>query len=159
MVMEVRIEVFPEKRIAVVEHFGSPSLEYLTAKRLNQWKDRYMRDSPNVGNSFAIYHTRRYAVEARLHRVDFGIEVDCQIQPNIFGVRTKVIPSARCAIVRDVGGRYQFSAIDFLQETWLKDSGEELSGLPVIYHYLNVGPQLKAAEMITDVYLPLKEVT
>ncbi|WNO03950.1 AraC family transcriptional regulator [Rhodoferax mekongensis] len=157
--MDVRVGIFPEKIIAVVEHFGSPSLEYLTAKRLNQWKDRYMRDSPSMGNSFAIYHTRRYAVEARLHRVDFGVEVDFPVQPNVYGVVSKVLPSCRCAILRDVGGRYLSNAIDYLQDTWLKTSGEELSGLPVFYHYLNVGPELKAAEMITDVYLPLKGVT
>lgn len=154
--MNVRIDFFPEKTLAVVEHFGSPSSENLTAKRLNQWKKRYMKDSPGLDHSFAIYYTRRYSVDSRLHRVDFGIEVDFHVQPNVYGVITKIIPSTRCAIIRDFGERYLSKSIDYLQHIWLKDSGEELRGLPVIYHYLNVGPELRAADMITDVYLPIK---
>ncbi|MDD2853387.1 MAG: GyrI-like domain-containing protein, partial [Desulfuromonadaceae bacterium] len=45
----------------------------------------------------------------------------------------------------------------YLYETWLPQSGEALGDLPMIFHYVNVGPNVKEEEMITDVYLPLKE--
>lgn len=31
-----------------------------------------------------------------------------------------------------------------------------LSGYPIIFHYVNVGPDVKDEEAITDVYMPLK---
>jgi DNA gyrase inhibitor GyrI len=31
-----------------------------------------------------------------------------------------------------------------------------MSGQPIVFHYVNVGPDVKEREAITDVYLPLK---
>jgi len=36
--MDVRIVVFPETKVAAVEHFGAPALEHATAKKLIAWK-------------------------------------------------------------------------------------------------------------------------
>lgn len=38
---------------------------------------------------------------------------------------------------------------------WLPDSGEQLRDYPLFFHYVNVGPDVKPEDMITDVYLPL----
>ena len=34
--------------------------------------------------------------------------------------------------------------------------GESVGDFPTFFHYVNVGPNVKEEEMITDVYLPLK---
>jgi AraC family transcriptional regulator len=35
-------------------------------------------------------------------------------------------------------------------------SGEAPGDFPVFFHYVNVGPNVRREEMITDVYLPLR---
>jgi AraC-like DNA-binding protein len=57
---------------------------------------------------------------------------------------TKVIASGRC------------SAAPFLVEEWLPASGETWRGDYLLFHYVNVGPDVPDHEMITDVYLPLR---
>lgn len=44
----------------------------------------------------------------------------------------------------------------YLFETWLPQSGESSGDFPIFFHYVNVGPDVREEEMITDVYLPLK---
>jgi AraC family transcriptional regulator len=36
--MDVRIVIFPETKVAAIEHFGPPSLEHDTARKLIAWK-------------------------------------------------------------------------------------------------------------------------
>jgi AraC family transcriptional regulator len=43
-----------------------------------------------------------------------------------------------------------------LYEDWLPGSGESLRDFPIFFHYVNVGPNVREEDMITDVYLPLK---
>jgi hypothetical protein len=40
---------------------------------------------------------------------------------------------------------------------WLPQSDEKPADFPIFFHYVNVGPNVREEEMITDVYLPLKE--
>lgn len=44
----------------------------------------------------------------------------------------------------------------FLHETWLPQGGEWPGNFPVFFHYVNVGPDVREEDMITDVYMPLK---
>ena len=83
--MEVQIVIFPETRVAAIEHFGPPSLEHDTVRNLIAWK-----------------------LEKRLW------------------------------------------------EKWLPQSNETPGDFPIFFHYVNVGPNVREEEMITDVYLPLK---
>ncbi|MFT7549609.1 MAG: AraC family transcriptional regulator [Candidatus Azotimanducaceae bacterium] len=54
-----------------------------------------------------------------------------------------------------LGSRENVTAARYLYEEWLASSGEQLADFPVFFHYVNVGPNVQEAEMITDVYLPL----
>jgi len=72
------------------------------------------------------------------------------------GIEAETIPALRCALARDVGSRLNNKAARYLSAEWLPHSGEELSGYPVVFHYVNVGPKVKDEEAITDVYLPLE---
>ena len=65
------------------------------------------------------------------------------------------IPGCRCAVARHLGSRARNLAAIYLWEQWLPESGEQASGLPMIFHYVNVGPDVKESDMVTDVYLPL----
>ena len=82
--------------------------------------------------------------------------IEDEVGPNPYGILTKVIPSRRCAFARDVGSRSNNKAAVYLYEQWLPQSGESIGDFPIFFHYVNVGPNVREDEMITDVYLPLK---
>ncbi len=89
------------------------------------------------------------------HRVDFCLSVEGPIPDNAYGITEMTIPSVRCALARDVGSRTDNKAAQFLYDQWLPGSREKLSGHPLIFHYVNVGPNVQAHEAITDVYMPI----
>lgn len=154
--MDVQIVVFPETRVAVVEHRGSPQLEHETARRLIAWRVRNQLDRERH-RSYGIHYTDPYTTSPADHRVDFCVSVDFDVAPNAEGVINKVIPRSRCAFARHRGSRAHNAAAVYLYREWLPRSGESLGDFPIIFHYVNVGPEVIEDEMITDVYLPLKD--
>jgi AraC family transcriptional regulator len=90
--------------------------------------------------------------------VEFCISIKGTVGENDEGIVERIIPQLRCARARDVGSRANNQAAKYLVEEWFPASGEERSGFPLIFHYVNVGPSVKEHEAITDVYLPLKAV-
>lgn len=48
------------------------------------------------------------------------------------------------------------AAAVYLYKTWLPASAERLRDFPIFFHYVNVGPDVREEDMITDVYLPLQ---
>jgi AraC family transcriptional regulator len=154
--MQVEIIVFPETKVAVIEHRGSPALEYETAKKLIAWKiENHLLDQQRY-RSYGLHYTDPLIVSPAEHRVDFCLSIEQPIAENIYGIEESTIPTLRCARARDIGSRSNNQAANYLYNTWLPQSGEVPSGFPMIFHYVNVGPNVKEEEMITDVYLPLK---
>ena len=153
--MDVQIVVFPETRVAAVEHRGPPQFEYQTAKRLVAWRQRNQLDRDRH-HSYGVHYTDPYTTPPADHRVDFCVSIDFVVSPNEEGVINKVIPGGRCARARHLGSRAHNSAAVFLYREWLPRSGEALKDFPMFFHYVNVGPDVRDDEMITDVYLPLK---
>ena len=154
--MDVRIVDFPETRVAVVSHVGDPAREHETARRLVAWK---------LANGFTdAARYRSYGLhfgdprrDPSAYRVDFCLSIEKPVGPSADGIREAVIPAQRCALARDVGSREDNRAARFLHEDWLPRSGERVSGAPLIFHYVNVGPRVLPHEAITDVYLPLAQ--
>ena len=153
--MDVQIVLFPETRVAAVEHRGPPQLEHDTATKLIAWRqaNNLPRDRHR---SYGIHYTDPYTTPPQDHRVDFCVSVDFDVPPNSHGVINKVIPAARCALARHLGSRAHNEAAVFLYREWLPRSGEMPGDFPMFFHYVNVGPDVQEDEMITDVYLPLK---
>lgn len=157
--MDVQIVVFPETNVAAIEHFGAPALEHDTARKLIAWKlERRLLD-PVKYRSYGIHFTNPRITPPSEHHVEFCLSVDFAVGPNAFGIVNKVIPRNRCALARDIGSRYDNQAAVYLVETWLPQSGERPGDFPIFFHYVNVGPNVREAEMITDVYLPLRSPT
>lgn len=154
--MDVRIVEFPETKVAVVEHRGSPRLEHETARKLIAWRERNQL-SRDRHRSYGVHYTDPYATPLADHRVDFCLSVDFDVPPNVEGVVNKVIPRGRCALARHFGSRAHIGAAEFLYREWLPRSGETLGNFPIFFHYVNVGPDIDEDDMITDVYLPLKD--
>lgn len=154
--MEVRIVTFPETKVASITHLGSPETEHVTVRKLVAWKLEHRLVDPVKHRHYGLHYTDTGSVEPQEHRVDFCLSIDGDVADNSQGIMLKTIPSMRCACARDVGSRLNNRAAAYLYETWLTASGEELSGYPIIFHYVNVGPNVKDEEAITDVYMPLK---
>lgn len=154
--MEVEIVTFPGTRVAALEHRGPPALEYDTVRKLVAWKLENRLLDQSKYRSYGIHYTDPRITPASDHRVDFCLSIDMEVGPNPFGVRNMAIPELRCAFARDIGSRSNNKAAAYLYETWLPLSGESLGDFPIFFHYVNIGPNVKEEEMITDVYLPLK---
>jgi AraC family transcriptional regulator len=154
--MNVSIVTFPETRVAGIRHIGPHSLEHDTAMKLVAWKlERRLLDQARY-RTYGLHYTDPRAVVPTEYRVDFCLSYDGSIEPNAQGIVEMTIPSMRCAMARDVGSRLDNKAARYLFDEWLPRSGEENAALPLVFHYVNVGPSVKEHEAITDVYLPLK---
>jgi AraC family transcriptional regulator len=154
--MDVRIVLFPETNVAAVEHFGPPSVEHNTLQKLIAWKLDHRLLDPLRHRHYGVHYTDPRATPPSDHHVDFCLSIDGQVEPNSFGIVNKIIPGNRCALARDVGSRYNNQAAVHLYEKWLPHSGETLGNFPIFFHYVNVGRSVHPADMITDVYPPLK---
>lgn len=153
--MDVKIIDFTETRVAALEHRGPPQREYETARKLIEWRLQN-RLPPDQHRSYGVHYTDPRTTPPASHRVDFCISMDRDVSPNPQGVINKVIPGRRCAVARHLGSRAHNLAAVYLYEVWLPTSGELPGDFPMFFHYVNVGPQVKDHEMITDVYLPLR---
>jgi AraC family transcriptional regulator len=153
----VKVEVveFPLTRVAMISHVGAPRDEHETARKLVAWKLELGLRNPLSHRSYGLHHFDPQAPRNYPHRVDFCLSIDENVAPNRFGIVESFIPAQRCARARDVGSREDNLAARWLALEWLPGSGERASGAPMIFHYVNVGPQLQPQDAITDVYLPL----
>ena len=154
--MDVEIVIFPATKVACIEHRGPPELEHDTARKLIAWKLGKGYLDPLRHRSYGLHYTDPRTAPPAEHRVDFCLSVEADVGPNPYGIVDRVIASARCARARDVGSRSNNQAAAYLYGEWLPRSGHALGALPVIFHYVNVGPRVRDDEMITDVYLPLR---
>jgi len=155
-VMQVKIVEFPETKVASITHTGSPEREHHTALKLIDWKIRNRLLDPSKNRSYGLHYTDPHQIDPLKYQVDFCLSIDGTVGPNDAGIVEKIIPAMKCALARDVGSRTNNQAARYLIEEWLPSSGEALSGFPLIFHYVNVGPNVKEQEAITDTYLPLK---
>jgi AraC family transcriptional regulator len=154
--MDVQIVIFPETKVAAIEHFGSSALEHDTVKKLIAWKFEQRLLDPVRHRSYGVHYTDWRTTKPSDHNVDFCLSVEQEVGPNSFGIVNKVIPRNRCALARDVGSRHNNKAAVRIYEEWLPRSVEVPGNFPIFFHYVNVGPDVREEEMITDVYLPLK---
>lgn len=146
---------FPATRVAQLTHRGEPGREHETVRRLVAWKLRCALTDPQRHRSYGVHHTDPRVTPPAAHRVDFCLSYDGLIEPNPEGVVAGLIPAARCAIARHVGPRSNIAVAAWLHDVWLPSSREARSALPIFFHYVNVGPRLADADLLTDVYLPL----
>jgi AraC family transcriptional regulator len=153
--MNVEIINFPKTKVAVLEHHGSPMLENNSIKKLIEWRKENKLPPSDIHRSYGVHYNDPNTVSPSDYRVDLCVSIEHEIAKNTYGVITKTIPALRCAKVRYIGSRENMTTARDLYKEWLPNSGEKLTNFPIFFHYVNVGPQIKEAEMITDVYLPI----
>lgn len=155
MTLDVRIVEFPETPVAAVEHRGSPAGEHDTARKLIAWRIAH-RLAPAQHATYGVHYTDPHTTAPDDHRLDICVAYAGTVEPNPNGVIAKTIPACRCAVVRHPGSRNDVSSAARLVREWLPASGEQQGDFPIFFHYVNVGPDVQEADMITDVYLPLR---
>ena len=154
--MQVSIVTFPETKVAAISHVGAPALEHETARKLIAWKLEHRLLDQARFRFYGLHYTDPKTVSPSEYRVDFCLSYDGVVEPNLYGIVERTIPTLRCALARDVGSRLKNRAAQYLYDQWLPNSGEQIAAQPLVFHYVNVGPTVKEHEAITDVYLPLK---
>lgn len=153
--LNVEIVYFPETKVAVIEHCGAPEKEYESVRKLIAWRMANKLPPSELHKSYGIHYNDPNKVSPSAYRVDLGVSVQEDVAANSFGVVNKTILALRCAKVRHLGSRENVTAARYLYDEWLASSGEQLADFPVFFHYVNVGPDIPTADMITDVYLPI----
>jgi len=153
--MDVEIVKFPETRVAVIEHLGSPKLEHESVKKLIAWRIENKLQPSDAHRNYGVHYNDPRKVPSSEYRVDLCLSVEHEVLDNSHGVITKTIPELRCAKARHLGSRENVMVAQYLYEQWLPNSGEKIEGYPIFFHYVNVGPKVQESDMVTDVYLPI----
>ncbi len=152
---DVEIVKFPDTRVAAVEYRGPERHSLRATWQLIDWR-RENGVTPLSGRTYGVHYTNPDDMPAQEFRLDICVAYEGAITPNPYGVVEKVIPGGRCARLRHYGSRNYIYEAQFLHLEWLPRTSEELRDFPVFFHYVNVGPDVREEDMLTDVYLPLK---
>jgi len=151
--LDVKIVNFPRTVVAAVEHIGSSDDIYDSTRKLVKWR-RNHRVSLDRHRTYCVLHDLRTQA-ANGYRVDICVSYEKPISANSQDVITKVIVGGRCARVRYLGPREHIPILQPLYTEWLPRSGERLRPDPPFLHFVNMGHDIAAHELITDVYLPI----
>jgi len=153
--MDVTLVEFPATKVAVLEHRGAPALEGQTINQLIEWRISQGLFGADH-KSYGVHYNNPATTPDEDYRVDFCVSTKHDVADNPWGVINKIIPAGRCAKVRHLGSRQLITAVQYLYEQWLPTRTETPRDYPPFFHYVNVGPEIKESEIITDVYLPLQ---
>lgn len=155
--MDVNIVNFNETPVALLEHRGAPTLVNASAMKFIEWRKQTGLSPVKTSKTFGIAYDDPATTEAEAFRFDICGSVTGAVPENPQGVKNSVIPAGRCAVVRHLGSHDRISeSAYYLYREWLPESGEELRDFPLFFHYLNLMPETAEADLVTDVYLPLK---
>ena len=155
--MQVEIVRMPRFRVACLEHKGPLSQLPHSQQRFIQWR-RSVGIAPSPKHrTYACFHTDPRVTPPDQQHIDLCVSTDRELSASE-AVIEKWLGGGRFARVRHQGSRNQIPAAQWLHADWLPTSGEKLNGNhPLMFHFLNVGPNLKDEELETDVYLPLQD--
>jgi len=147
--------VLPRLRVAAISHHGDYQLTTHAFERLMTIAATTGLLTPAT-RTFGIYHDDPASVPEDALR-----STACLTVPETWS------PGGEVAEMQIEGGRYARivhvgpypelrTAYDWLYQTWLPDSGEELRDLPCLEEYLNHPRQVPAKDLRTAVLLPLE---
>ncbi|WP_319557862.1 AraC family transcriptional regulator [Thiomicrorhabdus sp.] len=160
MVMQLKDKVevidFPEIKIAVFEHSGSPLVLNDSIAQFIDWRKNSGLSPIKTSRTFGVPFNDPNMVEPEAFCFDICGEVKQTVPENPQGVINKVIPAGRCAKIRHIGSRDHLDdKIYYLYREWLGENDESTRDFPVFFEYLNFFPEVAEHEQITDIYLPL----
>ncbi|WP_224244723.1 AraC family transcriptional regulator [Hyalangium gracile] len=153
---QVQIVLFPETKVAALEHRGDPRRIGDSVRRFITWR-KQVGLSPRFSATFNIVHDNPEEIAPEDHRFDICAATDLEVKENPFGVVGKSIPGGRCAVLRHIGSDDTLGAsVRYLYAEWLPRSGEEVRDCPLFFQRVRFFPDVPEHEAITDVFLPLR---
>ncbi|MFZ2450908.1 MAG: AraC family transcriptional regulator [Methylovulum miyakonense] len=156
--MQVNIVEFKETKVAVLEHRGAVETLNDSVGVFIEWRKASQLSPVKTSNTYGLAYDDPKITAPEKFRFDLCGSVEADVPENPQSVMTKIIPGGRCAVVRHLGPHEAMDdKIRFLYGIWLPESNEELRDFPCFFHYLNLFPDVPEHELITDIYLPLKE--
>ena len=155
--MEVNIVNFSETPVALLQHRAAPALLNESVMKFITWRKESGLSPVNTSKTFGIAYDDPAQTEPEAFRFDICGSVCGEIPVNPQGVENSIIPGGRCARLRHLGSHDRIDeGAYYLYREWLPESGEELRDFPLFFHYLNLIPETAEADLVTDIYLPLK---
>ncbi|WGS83883.1 AraC family transcriptional regulator [Methylomonas sp. UP202] len=156
--MQIEIVEFEQTKVAVLEHRGPVETLNDSIAVFIEWRRASGLSPKSTSNTYGLAYDDPETTAPENFRFDLCGSVEQDVPHNPQGVVTKTIPGGRCAVIHHVGPHEVMDdKIRFLYGTWLPESNEELRDFPCFFHYLNLFPDVPENELITDIYLPLKD--
>ena len=156
--MNTSIVNFNTTQIAVKEHRGSVQRLNDSVNIFITWRKSTHYSPISSSRTFGLVYDDPHNTPANDFRFDVCGEVHQKIPKNPQGIINKIIPSGPCAKIRHHGSHDLMDhKVEYLYNTWLPASDQELRDFPCFFHYHNRFPDVSEHELITDIYLPLKE--
>lgn len=157
IVMKVEVKMFPERRLAVIEHRGSPEKMGESVNMLIHWAEsQTINLKLKAGEVFGFAYDDPNTTEPSEFRFDLGLTIpeSLKLKGNIIEKR---LPAGRYAFALHKGSRNNINETVYaLYRNWLVQSGEELAALPCIFCYYNFDHEVAETEALTECWLLLK---
>ena len=156
-VIDVKIVEFERREIGFIEHKGNPKLFYHTLQTFIKWRQS-IRLTPKNSETFGIpYSNPQFTLDDEFHQ-----DICCShlgaVRENSYGAKSGIIPGGRCAVAVHKGNRDTvIDTVNYLYGKWLPNSHEELRDFPCFFKYINFSREVDECDLITEVYLPLKD--
>jgi len=153
---DVKIVLFPETRVATLQHRGDPARIEDSIAKFIAWR-KQNRLSRDVSATFNLLYNDPVQTPPSEFRLDLCATTAQAVAENPFGVVAGTIPSGRCALLRHQGSDDTLGeTLRYLYSSWLPSSGEEPRDFPLFVQRLRFFPDVPEQEAVSDVFLPLK---
>lgn len=156
--IQVAIKHIPTRRLAVIEHRGNPNEVGQSVYKLLAWSKKQPIDlKPEPGEVFGFGYDDAKKVAAKDFRFDLAVSVPDDLK--ITGeVVERTLPAGRYAVTTHKGSHDNIAnTVLSLYRDWLPTSDEELDDVPCLFCYHNFGHEVAETELITEIWLLLKE--
>lgn len=154
--MDVSIVDFPQTRVAMLKHRGSPALINDSVATFIAWRKNSGLSPVYQSQTFCVAWDDPEATPPDAFRCDICGSVSEAIPNNPFGVVNGEIEGGRYAVCRHRGSLDNISqTVMAMFRDWLPGSGEALRDAPLFFQYYNFVNDVPEHELQTDIYLPL----
>jgi len=155
--MDIKITEFKARKVAVLQHRGSPEQVLESAGQFIKWRKQTKLSPVKTSDTFGIAYDDPMNTASENFRFDICGTIEKDIPENPQGVVSGGIPGGRCAVVRHLGSHDKMdNKIYYLYSEWLPKSGEKLRDYPCFFHYINLVTEVEEHQLITDIYLPIR---
>lgn len=151
----ISIVDFPETKLAVYQHIGSPNKIMASVQHFIEWRKTH-HTPPNQSKIYNLVYSDPNLTSDDDFQFDIGAQTDKDIGENTYDVVNKTIPTGRYAKYRHIGSDQFFNkSFNLLYGEWLPQSGETLRDFPCILERIKSFPDVPESETVIDIYLPL----